>query len=74
MLLFTQYGRMTPYGDIDRGQHWPRQAITSTNVDLSSKVFGDMTAISQEMLMGLTHRGREKMAAVLQTTFSNAFS
>ena len=27
---------MTPYGDIDLGQHWRHQAITWTNVDLSS--------------------------------------
>ena len=33
---------MTPYRDIDMGQHWLRQqAITWTNVDLSS-VFSDI--------------------------------
>ena len=51
---------MTPYGDIDLGQHWFRQwlvawrhqAITRTNVDLSSvKSCGiHLRAISHEML------------------------
>ena len=44
LLPFTHCGLVTPYGDIDPGQHWLRwwlvawrhQAITWTNVDLSS--------------------------------------
>ena len=51
---------MTLYGDIDLGQHWPRQgfgawrhqAITLTNVDLASTGFCDtyLRPISQEVL------------------------
>ena len=55
-----------PYCDIDLGQHWLRQglvtwwraqAITLTNIDLSSQLFCDihMRAISQEVLMDLIH-------------------
>ena len=42
--MLTHWGLVTPYGDVDLGQHWLRQwlvawrhqAITWTNVDLSS--------------------------------------
>ena len=53
-------GLVTPYGDLDLGQHWLRQwivawrhqAITWTNVDLSSVRFNDvhLMAISQDIL------------------------
>ena len=44
MVELTHCGLLTPYGDIDLGQHWIRywfvawrhQAITWTNVDFSS--------------------------------------
>ena len=58
------YGPVKPYGHADLGQHWLKQwlvawqyqAITWTNVDLSSKVFCGihLGAISQEVLMNLT--------------------
>ena len=45
--ILTRWGLVTPYGDIDLGHHWLRQwlvawqhqAITWTNVDLSSVKF-----------------------------------
>ena len=48
---------MTPYGDRDLGQHWPRewlgawrhQAITWTNIDWSSVKYSDIDIISKEM-------------------------
>ena len=59
----TYCGLVEPYGDIDLGQHWVRywlcawqhQAITWTNVVLSSKMFCDIhfRTISQEMIMNL---------------------
>ena len=54
---------MMPYGDIDLGQQWLRwwlgawrhQAITWTNVDLSSQLFSSIPLwmILQEKLMNL---------------------
>ena len=48
--ILTHYGLVTPYGDTDLGQHWLRlwlvawrhQAITWTNVDLSSVKSSDI--------------------------------
>ena len=37
--MLTHYGPVMPYGIIELGQHWPHQAITWTNVNLSSEVF-----------------------------------
>ena len=34
--FLTHWGLVTPYGIGDLGQHWRHQAITWTNVDLSS--------------------------------------
>ena len=55
----THWGLVTPFGDIDLGQHWlmqwlvawRHQAITWTNVDWSSVKSTDIhiRAISQEM-------------------------
>ena len=47
LIGWTHWGLVTPYGNRDLGQHWPRQwlvawwhqAITWTNVDLSSVEF-----------------------------------
>ena len=60
MITLTHCGLATPYGDIHLGQHWSRewlvawrhQAITWTNVDLSSvKSCGiHLRAISHEIL------------------------
>ena len=57
--LLSHCGLVTPYGNIDLGQHWPRQwlhawrhqAITCTNVDLSSVKSSDLhiRSISLEM-------------------------
>ena len=62
-LQLTFCGLVTPYGDIALGQHWLRiwlvawrhQAITRTNIDLSSTDFCGMhlRAISQEVLRSL---------------------
>ena len=56
--MFSNRGLVTPYGDRDLGQHWLRQwlvawrhqAITWTNVDLSSVSLTDvdLRASSQE--------------------------
>ena len=48
-------GLVTPYGNMDLGQHWRRQAITWIDVDLSSKVFCGihLRLISQEVVMNL---------------------
>ena len=56
----THWGLVTPYGDSDLGQHWLRQwlvawwhqAITWTNVDLSSEGFCGilLRTVSQELL------------------------
>ena len=37
--MLTHYGPVMPYGIIELGQHWPHQAITWTNFNLSSEVF-----------------------------------
>ena len=35
----THFGLVTPYSDIDLGQHWQHQAITWTDFDLKSMGF-----------------------------------
>ena len=47
----THWGLVTPFGDINLGQHWRHQAITWTNVDLSSarSSYIHLMAISQEI-------------------------
>ena len=84
-------GLVMPYGNIDLGQPWLRQwlvawchqAITSTNVDLSSKVFCGIhqRTISHVNLQGpqtifeycsLTHWPLEDVTVILKVYFSNS--
>ena len=58
-ICLTHCGLVTPYGDIELGQHWlrswlvawPNQSITWTNVDSSSEISRKihLRAISQEL-------------------------
>ena len=79
-LSLTNYFSMFP---LERNQHYNCILWNSVANDLLPKMFRDMFPVMLSMRRGccglvaihyLTHWGRDKMAAISQTTFSNAFS
>ena len=65
--VFTLYGLVTQYGDIDRSQDWritwQYQAITLANVDLLSMAFcgTHLRPFSQKVLKISTHKMSSKI-------------